>query len=143
MLCEKELLPLQSVGSQKCLAFSTDGSRFAMGEEVCNHTVYLIGVSSHVFQLVLFYECMIKRDQVTLISVTFLFLHKVNNRWSIYFFRTFISCEITCKDLSLGMNISCSFWEDFTCKDRCLRRQKEHRMIRTDIFYCCIVAKKA
>lgn len=32
-LLEKELMPLQSIGSQKCLAFSTDGSRFATGGE--------------------------------------------------------------------------------------------------------------
>lgn len=30
-LLPKELLPLQRVGPQKCLAFSTDGSRFATG----------------------------------------------------------------------------------------------------------------
>lgn len=30
-LNEKDCLPLQSIGTQKCLAFSTDGSRFATG----------------------------------------------------------------------------------------------------------------
>lgn len=30
-LSSKDLLPLQGVGLQKCLAFSTDGSKFATG----------------------------------------------------------------------------------------------------------------
>lgn len=36
-LLPKELHPLQGVGPQKCLAFSTDGSKFATGGVVRTH----------------------------------------------------------------------------------------------------------
>lgn len=39
-LLPKELLPLQGVGPQKCLAFSTDGSRFATGGMVNTLVTY-------------------------------------------------------------------------------------------------------
>lgn len=33
-LVSKDFSPLQSIGPQKCVAFSTDGSKFAVGGEV-------------------------------------------------------------------------------------------------------------
>lgn len=44
-LLAKDLPPLQSAGPQKCLAFSTDGSKFATGGMVC---IYL---SLHILHL--------------------------------------------------------------------------------------------
>lgn len=41
-LTTKELLPLQTVGPQKCLAFSVDGSRFAAGGVVSKFVIAII-----------------------------------------------------------------------------------------------------
>lgn len=40
-ILSRETPPLESVGLQKCLAFSTDGTKFAMGGEVCDHGLLL------------------------------------------------------------------------------------------------------
>lgn len=41
-LIPSDASPLESVGPQKCLTFSTDGAKFAIGGEVSAHPVLLI-----------------------------------------------------------------------------------------------------
>lgn len=41
-LIPSDASPIQSVGPQKCLTFSTDGAKFAIGGEVSAHPVLLI-----------------------------------------------------------------------------------------------------
>lgn len=60
-LTTKELLPLQTVGPQKCLAFSVDGSRFAAGGVVSKFVIAIIFGGYDDFlegsDFILFYFC--------------------------------------------------------------------------------------
>lgn len=53
-LLAKELLPLQNVSPQRCLAFSGDGSRFATGGVVSN--ICLIAILLFVWSIGLFWK---------------------------------------------------------------------------------------
>jgi prolactin regulatory element-binding protein len=52
-LIARDSPPLQSVGPQRCLAFSTDGTKFAIGGEVSDHSIFFF---LHMFIVLTIYD---------------------------------------------------------------------------------------